>query len=355
VLGGADPIHTWGRLFLNPVEVFALAVLLVASEGWNRGVLATMTVPTQDPAAGDRVDIHRVDIDKPRRPVRLRHTSNNLVDTGPDSPGRLLGQAVEATAPARQALAAMGQPTSRLLICRSQRPNAATGGFLLGVPVTSMPAFNRHTGAGVAAVSLQTLRRTVQVRIRQEPAQNSSAVHDSVYVLRDASTVDAAAATVAQGLDDAVEHAQTMVTMRMLVGDDAQVLLELADHPDLARAVLAGRADTATGACTDVTNGPHAPQGTPCPASFLSCLACRNAIATRRHLPRLCYLHACLQSLRSTVSEIIWRLDWQEHHQRLTSLLEAHTTAAERQAELRRLSDRDRDLVDQMLRRRLDA
>jgi hypothetical protein len=36
VLGGCNPEQTWGRLFLTPEEAFALAVLPVASQDWNR-------------------------------------------------------------------------------------------------------------------------------------------------------------------------------------------------------------------------------------------------------------------------------------------------------------------------------
>ena len=360
VLGGAGPQHTWGRLFLTGEELYALAVLLVAAEGWNRSVLEAMTVPTHHPAAADEIQIHLVQIDKRRRPPRLRHTSNNLVDDGPGSAGRLMGQAIEATELARLSLGLLGAPSDRLLICRGYRADTAHCGFLLGAPKEGARRLSRRTAltgddGKIRPVQLQPLRRTVQVRLHRSPAQNSRDTHDSLYVLRDASTSAHAADTVARGLGDALTHARTVTAMRMLLGDDAQVLFELADHPDLARAVLAGRADTATGACTDFTGGPHAPAGQPCPASFLSCLACRNAVATRRHLPRLVYLHRCLESLRGAVSQAVWELDWREHHQRLSALLNAHTTAVEREAHLQAVSAHDKSLIDRLLRRKLDA
>jgi len=353
-VGGWSWQDTTGRLFLTSEEVFALTVLLVASEGWNPGVMAAMRVPTHDPAVGDAIGIYRVELEKPRRPAPSRHTSNNLVDDAPGSPGRLMRQAIEATEPARQALAFLGAPTERLLVSRSRRPGEGAGGFLLGVPAGGRRAYNTTANGEGPRVNLQRLRRTVQVRIRKEPAQNSQGVHDSVYVQRDESSIDASKATLARGLNDALDHARTVTEMKMMLGDDSEVLLELADHPELARAVLAGRADTATGACADFTDGPHAAPGTACPASFLWCLSCRNAIATRRHLPRLCYLHACLESLRSTLAAPIWEADWHEHHQRLGSLLDRHTTTAERHAHTRCLSDADRDLVDRLLHRKLD-
>jgi hypothetical protein len=173
-------------------------------------------------------------------------------------------------------------------------------------------------------------------------------------VLRDTSTPEATADTIAQGLNDALEHARAVTTMKMVLGGDAELLLELADHPELAQAIISGVADTATAACTDFADSPHADRGRPCPASFLLCLGCRNAIGTPRHLPRLVYLHSCLDSLRGTVSEAVWDLDWREHWLRLESLLRANTTGAQQADALARLTARDRTLIDDLLRRRLD-
>ncbi|MGH3159003.1 MAG: hypothetical protein ACRDNF_20855 [Streptosporangiaceae bacterium] len=69
-MGGNSPEATWGRLYLTRAEAAAAAVLLVASEAWNRSVLDRMRVPEHDPAAGDGIDIHTVEINKRRRPVR---------------------------------------------------------------------------------------------------------------------------------------------------------------------------------------------------------------------------------------------------------------------------------------------
>ena len=139
VLGGRGADKTWARLFLTGPEAFALAVLLVASEGWNRSVLHRMRVPDHDPAVGDdEFDIHLVEIHKRRRPVRLRYTSNNLVDTGPDSPGRLMRQAIEATELARQSLELLGRPTDRLLV--SRRTGTPDDPFCLGIPGPSVVA-----------------------------------------------------------------------------------------------------------------------------------------------------------------------------------------------------------------------
>jgi hypothetical protein len=361
VLGGRGADKTWARLFLTGPEAFALAVLLVASEGWNRSVLHRMNVPDYDPAVGDdEFDIHSVEIHKRRRPVRLRYTSNNLVDTGPGSPGRLMRQAIEATELARQSRESLGRPTDRLLV--SRRTGTPDDPFCLGIPGPSVVA-RWSVEAGLSTpegtslrVSLRRVRRTVQVLIRKQPAQNTEQTHDSVYVLRDPAARAEAQQTIAQGLTDALEHAHAVVKMRIMLGDNANELIEMSDDPDMARAIQRGDMDTATAACAGFFDSPFTDEpGQPCTASFLWCLRCENAIVTRRHLPRLVYLHRALNELRGTVEQAIWDQDWREHFHRLHLLLAEHTTTAEQAAALRTISDTDRALIDRLLHRGLDT
>ena len=358
-LGGRGADKTWARLYLTCAEAFALAVLLVASESWNRSVLDRMRIPDHDPAAGDDdFDIHLVEIHKRRRPVRLRYATNNLVDTGPGTPGRLMTRAIEATELARQTLALLGRATDQLLV--SRRACAPDNLFCLGVPITGSARWAAEAKLTTPdgqpdQVSLRRLRRTVQVLVRKEPAQNTQRTHESVYLLPDPATRGEATQTVAAGLNDAIDHAQGIVTMRMVLGDDAKELIELSDHPELAAAIRAGYLDTAAAACTDFSHSPFTDGGGPCTASFLWCLRCANAVATRRHLPRLVYLHQALDELRGTVSPGVWDQDWREHFLRLHHLLATHTTSAEQAAAARLLTVTDRQLIDRLVRRRLDA
>lgn len=353
-LGGAGPQHTWARLFLTMPEAAALAVLLVCDQGWNRSVLDVMAVPDDVPGAGEEsLDIYRAGIVKRRRPARARYSSANLPDTGPGSPGRLIRQAIEATEPARITLAALGAPTGRLLVSRRDQFRGRQDMFCLGAPPgDSMRRW--AAGAGLAGpdgeplqVSLRRLRRTVQVLIRREPAQNSQQVHESAYVLRDPAALPEAEQVTAQGLTDAVSHARATMKMRMLL--DTGPGQPAGGAAGLAQALAVGALDTATGACLDFTNRPSGPPGQPCTASFLDCLACPNAVATRRHLPRLAWLHQALDELRATVPPATWEQDWQAHFLRLTALLQDNTTIAERQAAARAASDTDRELIAQLL------
>ena len=353
-LGGAGSRHTWARLFLTMPEAAALAVLLVCDQGWNRSVLDAMPVPDDAPGAGeDALDIYRAGIVKRRRPAHARYSSANLADTGPGSPGRLIRQAIEATEPARITLAALGTPTDRLLVSRRDQFRGRQDMFFLGAPPgDSMRRW--AAGAGLDGpdgqplqVSLRRLRRTVQVLIRREPAQNSQQVHESAYVLRDPAALPEAEQVTAQGLTDAVSHARATMKMRIL--PDTGPGQHAAGPAGLQQALADGALDTATGACRDFTNSPSGPPGQPCTASFLDCLACSNAVATRRHLPRLAWLHRSLDELRATAPPATWERDWQAHFLRLTTLLQDNTTTAERQAAARAASAADRELIAGLL------
>ena len=352
VLGGHEPELSWGRLYLTSREASAASVLLVASEAWNASTLERMKIPDHDPAAGeDEFEIHMVRLDKRRRPVHLCHTTNNLLDAGPATPGRLMGQVIEATELARETLGLLERPTRRLLVWRRAHPGPGEV-FAIGLPRGTRPGEGELAPANV---SLKRLRRTTQVLVRKEPTQNSERTHEEVYLLGDPETFQETQDTIAKGLSDAVEHAHAIVKMRVVLGDDAEELLELSDDPDLARAIAVGDYDTATAACTDVTHSPYTEPGLACTASFLLCLACPNAVATRRHLPRLAYLHQALGDLRTVAEPAVWEHDWSEHFLRLDTIRATRVTAAEWAGASAAATPGERDLIDRMLTRRLEA
>ncbi|RKS70669.1 hypothetical protein BZB76_5144 [Actinomadura pelletieri DSM 43383] len=364
--GGRAAEQTWGRLLLTLQEAYALAVLLICDQGWNRAVLDQMPVPDDAPGMGENgLEIYRTEIYKRRRPAHLRYSSANLVDHGPGSAGRLMRQAIEATEPARLTLELLGRPTDRLLISRrATDAGPGKGVFHLGVPnqlvqrqwaTRSGLVEDLSDGTAAFTVSLRRLRRTVQVLVRREPAQNTPATHESVYLLRDPAVRDELEQIVVRGLTDAAAHAAATVQMRIHLGASADELTDVIDDPAKLRAVAEGALDTATGACLDFTASPFSEPGQPCTASFLICLACRNAVATRRHLPRLAYLHQALEALRAIVQAPVWEQDWKIHYLRLSHLLNGHTTAAERAEATRRISEDDRLLIDRLLRRGYDA
>ena len=174
-------------------------------------------------------------------------------------------------------------------------------------------------------------------------------------MLRDPATRPEAEQVTAQGLAGAVGHARDVMQMRMLLDAGPERLTDYASSPHQAEALADGALDTATGACLDFHHSPFSPPGQPCTASFLDCLACRNAVATRRHLPRLAWLHRALEELRGTLDAAVWARDWRPHFLRLGALLEDNTTPAERGVAARSVSDADRELIRGLLTGRYTA
>ncbi|KUN99388.1 hypothetical protein AQJ67_25745 [Streptomyces caeruleatus] len=360
--------HFWRRLFPTFEEMGAAAILLCCHDGWNFTTLARMDVPDHRPN-GETEDedavIQRVSTQKARRPRRLRHGSNNLVDLGEGSAGRAMRQVVFITEQARATRAALGRPTERLLIARRFTPvegepfGMGAGSLEQAVKDWSKAAAMLTAEGTPLSLSPQRIHRTVQV-LYGGPRHNTSQVSDDTYRLRDAQVRDGAATVVAKGLQAAVDDAVEKVRMRLVrhTGESEEQAARLAGQTgialDTAKQVMAGDLDTAVGSCTDFEHSPFTPQG-PCSVSFLMCFACPNAIATERHLPRILYLQAAIDSLRSVVSEAVWDADWSAHHDRISDLVKTHTREDERPALRARLTEADRGLVDRMLERRLDA
>ncbi len=368
LLGPGGGPSALARLYPAYEEMGAAAVLLICHEGWNLSVLQTMRLPGQwpnaDPDTASPV-IHRVNTDKPRRGPRRRHGSNNLVDLGEGSAGRALRQVLSLTAQARATLEDRGTPSTSVLLGR--RAKALGGGSVFADGTAAEGAIKAWSdGAGLAGgdgplrVRARRLRRTVQV-LYGGPRDNTVRTHEDVYLLRDEQVREESADVVAAGLAEAVEHAGNRVRMRMVphatgaTADDAgRVARQAGLAHGTAAQVVAGELDTAVAACTDFEHSPFTPSG-PCAVSFLLCLACPNAVATGRHLPRIVYLHQALEGLRSAVDTATWTADWAGHHGRVADLVSAHTTEAGRAALRAQLTDHDRDLIDRMLDRRLDS
>jgi hypothetical protein len=354
-------------LFPSGTEIGALATLLICEEGWNLSVLETMDVPDFEPDGGiGEVRIHRVSTLKHRRPTGRKHASNNLVDLGDGSAGRALAQVVAVTDEARACLDGLGEPTRRLLVGhRVKRNGPDRQPWLIGAAKHTVDIWGETLDlesphGGALKVSAQRLRRTHQA-LFGGPRQNTQRTHEDVYLLRNAVVRAESADVIAAGLHGAVDHASASVRMRLLRASpdpDEQEIAALAEQSgmpvDRVRELVRGDLDTATGACRDFQHSPFTPAG-PCSVSFLLCFACDNALATSRHLPRLIYLHDCLTALRSAAGAAAWAADWAAHYSRISDLLSTHATDTERTALRGRLTDRDRELIDQLLARRFDV
>ncbi|MCV7236407.1 hypothetical protein [Mycobacterium branderi] len=339
ILGGKDPESSWRRLYLTNVEVVSLAALMVISYGWNSTPITELNVPEAMSDLETGHVIYRVELAKRRRKLPLRYETRNLTDWGPTSPGRLIAQAIEATAPARDLLKEHDAPTSRLLLWHLQRPVLVSDRTaLIRAGFGAEDIRHWHTVTGITAMNMRRLRRTVTALHRRTPTQHSQDVHDSIYVLPEPATRDTAAPVIADGVNHALAHAKAVVTARISTHNS--------DAPP--------NADTATVSCSDHLHSPFSAHGTPCRASFLLCLACTNAVVTPRHLPRLAYLHRALDELRAALPAKVWDHDWREHFARLCTLKESVFTTAEWIDALTAAGAEDRAVIEALLHREFD-
>jgi len=337
-------------VYLRPVEAFAASVLLIANEGFNESVLTDLRLSASQPSApSSPLQIYRLESRKPRRGPGRASMSFNFIDAGAGSTGHLITRILALTSCNRDLLRKAGMPSDNLILslpwdhCKKGdwkgklRSTFATNISIAKVAFGKIANVRSDEGR-LIPVSFRRLRRSQQVRSRK-PAQNSQATHDNIYVLRDKQVRDASIAVTEQGLSDALSHA----VRQMAIKWEASV-----DREDK-------RDGTVIAECTDFNAGPYSTVGEPCSASFLLCLACKNARASRRNLPRLTTLQDALLQHRSTVSADSWRTLWQPHFDRLNALLRENTTEAERKLARESSTDRDRQLIDELLRGELDV
>lgn len=365
-LEGAATVNE--ALFLNSVEILSLAFLLTIERGYNPSVINNLAIP------GNRADdhaedpeVHVVHLDKPRRGPAARYSDENL--TGAAS--TLISRAIRSSAQARATVAALGAPTDSLILFRAGNAHQGRGSalFRTRLPQMQHPSKVWHERAAVLGddglplrVTFQRLRLTEQV-LNKTPRQNSATVSESLYRQPDPRTREEGAVAILRGQTDAIEHAHATVAMRSVTAQD----LERAklDPTDLAYRLgvpaerlpllIAGRLDTATGACLDHRSGPFTEPGVACRASFLMCFACPNAVVTPAHLPRLVALRTALERVGSAVTESVWTEDYAAAYARLCTLLAVHATVEQLAEAEQNLSPSDAETIERLLTRGLDA
>ncbi|MFD6833968.1 hypothetical protein [Streptomyces diastaticus] len=344
-LVGGGSQYTWKRLYLSRKEAAALAVLIVTELGLNATTVSEMPVPLALPGTPEEgVPVYRLQLEKRRRAGdRGQFESRNLTDSGADSSGRIISEALEATAAARRLLGELDADVNRLLIWRETTPHdgqeypkaVRVSPFGFGVDESGGAAWARSVG--LSGSPLRRLRKTVNVLHRREPGQNTQDTHDRVYVVGEPQAQQAAVPVIAAGALDAVDAARrTVFTAR------------LADAP------AAGDLQTATASCSDFEHSPLSPAGQSCSASFLLCTACPNARVTPTHHPRLAHLLQALENLRGVVEPAVWEADWADAHARLADL-RGRLGAPVWQAALDAVTTTDRTVIDQLLNGDFDS
>lgn len=308
-LGGSSVRSARQRLYLSRMEAAALAVLLAAEFGLNATTVSEIRTPRATPDSGEGgVPTYRVELEKRRRGSGRHFETRNITDLGSDTAGRLITQALQATAPARTFVHAAGSDLDRLLTWREGRlphagmetPVPRVGPFGLGLDTHAVQEWGYE--AELAGAPMRRMRKTTNVLHRREAGQNSQDTHDRVYVMNEPQAQQAAIPVIAQGATDALEAARRTVIAQ---------LAETRREEDQ---------ETATADCSDFHNSPFAPHGGACDASFLLCLACPNARVTPAHHPRLVVLHRALDNLKGVLDPGIWEEDWDDAHARLADL-----------------------------------
>jgi hypothetical protein len=309
LLGGQGVELTWGRLFLTRLELTALAVLFTDRFGWNLSVFDRMPTPTTTPSAGEKRSVtYHVQVEKRRRGGGHWFDTENITDSGSGSAGRLITEALEATAHARRLAVTLAPGVDLLMTARTgrvgkdhlelDRPRPA-GPLSFGVSSDDAKRWVRHHG--LDGSPFQRTRRTTVVR--EGPLQHTRGTHESVYVLPDKRVQRASFEVIEAGAQEALEQARDIVFKGHL---DAE--------PD------ARHQQTATADCADENNSPWPAPAGGCGADFLLCLACPNAHVHPGHYPRLAHLHQHLHSLRSALPDRHWNPRWREHLLRLEDL-----------------------------------
>ncbi|MFD4916617.1 hypothetical protein ACFWNR_25790 [Streptomyces virginiae] len=339
LLGGANPRHTWGRLFLSRRELTSLAVLLTAEFGWNLSVYDRMPTPQATASVGESATVtYQVQVEKRRRGSGHWFSTEYITDSGADSPGRLITQALSTTQPAR-ALADRLRPGSDLLMtARTSRVGREQQEMDRPRPVGPLTFGVSDDDGGywaevhrLGGSPFQRTRRSATVR-QGQPMQHSRSTHERRYVLPDKRVQRESREVIAAGAEEALAQAR-----------EAAFAGHLADAPD------PDHQETATADCGDEDASPWPALGGSCGASFLLCLACENAHVHPGHHPRLAHLHEQLDGLRSVMPEPAWAFRWGEHHLRLDDL---RRMVGERvwAAALGRVTDADRTLVHLLLK-----
>lgn len=335
LLRGREGGKTWGRLFLTRQELTALAVMMTDRYGWNLSVYDRLHVPVITPSVGETATVtYEVLVEKRRSGEGQWFDTENYTDSGADSSGRLITQALEATKHGRALAAALAPGHDLLMVARNRRPGDVdsnldrprpVGPMVFGVSKADARNWARAHRIGSP---FQRARRTT-VTTTGKPLQHKPGTNQSIYVLPDENVQRAAVDVIAAGAEEALEQAR--------------------DYTFKGRLTDAAHQETATADCADEETSPWPDPSGGCGADFLLCLSCENSRVHTGHHPRLALLHRQLISLRSTWPEKLWHKRWDKHFQRLADL-RTKVNESTWDSSLARVTDRDRVIINHLLK-----
>jgi hypothetical protein len=289
--------------------VTALAFLLTDRFGWNLSVFDRLPTPVATPSAGETRSVtYHVQVEKRRRGGGRWFDTENITDSGAGSAGRLITEALEATAHGRRLAAVLAPGVDLLMTSRTGRPGQEdrlldrprpVGPLYFGVSVADAKRWARCQG--FSGSPFRRARRAAVVR--DGPLQHAPGTHESVYVLPDKRIQRASEEVIEAGAQEALEQARDTVFKGRLGPEPG---------PEHQQTPIADCVDE------NASPWPHLTGG--CGADFLLCLACPNAHVHPGHHSRLAHLHQQLRSLRSVLPDRHWAPRWNEHLLRLEDL-----------------------------------
>lgn len=344
-------------LLPTPAEALAMAAVLVCHHGYNLSTVERLRVASTQAGATDEASYLTLAENKPRRGPRRQHSTAILEDDGTEvSAGSWVRRIEEATAPARHLLSVRGASTDLLLLSAAGHLGAGLGASADRDPMGRLLRHGVSSGAPKApgtraksgwvpdgwALDFRSLHRTYQVVINRAPTHNTRRTHIEAYLLKNPEARAEAHRVAREGIQAGLDASHERVSMRLLSGDEVPTEVRDGSH------------DTATGACRDITQ--HPVTGAPCEDSFLACLACSNAVATHRHLPRLSAIYVCLDDLRASCTSTAWE-QHREHYLRLFAFLVKEAGLDDEGIEemARRATAADRRYAERLLRGDFDV
>ncbi|ABW12047.1 conserved hypothetical protein [Parafrankia sp. EAN1pec] len=370
-----------GRLCLSSDEAVAFCLLLVALTGENFGTVAAWPAVCHRPDGADSdTGVALVEAVKPRRGPDREHMITVLEDVPAglaevlDTPGddhRLFRSPLRVY----RLLVELGEVSCRhgghhgAVSAFVPRPGKFGSRWVEGANAQDLVGWARRRGFPAAAHAGPDTKPAVHVgRLRQsvierrcQPVAHSRHTMNDHYLRRSHTVRDDSRVVVGDALREQVDKARATQSIPVFTADflaDARRDLVTAAakagvDPDTLRGLIAGAQDTALASCTEHRNGPHVAPGQPCPASFLDCLDCRNARALPHQLGVQIVAVDRMCALRPHLDPAAWTARLGRRLDQLEEILN-HYTRAERDRARETVTDRQRQLVGELLDGRWD-
>ncbi|MCX5203923.1 hypothetical protein OG897_21010 [Streptomyces sp. NBC_00237] len=209
-------------------------------------------------------------------------------------------------------------------------------------------------------VTLDLIRLTY-LELHQAPVGHTEQTLATDYLARNRGNLTEYQKVVAAALQEEVAKARVRGVMTVLTRTDLErastdaetVAAEYGIDAVTLKRMIAGELDTVMNACSDHQNGPHAPPGESCRASFMLCLGCPCARALPRHLPVQVLVHDRLAERRTEMTPLQWTQRFALPHTQLADLLSRHDEVDIDDARAN-VTETDQAVVTRFLNRELD-